>query len=406
LTLKDRLVELLDDADASALVILANSASEPDLAPFVGAAHIGQCFLLASASGETRLGYFTEMERDEAASTGLELLGPTEIDLESLRALGLSSGAFLADAVGRSASIMGIEPGGLAVAGTAAAGDTLEFSARLSESGWSLLSGSEIGRLLRKSKTPAQVAEIRRVASYVCSAFRQVAQLLASADVSGSGELSTDGTPLTAGRLRNEIATVFANAGLDQPHGNIVALGADGGVPHTAGEDGRVLQAGQSLVVDVYPKGDLFADCTRTLCVGVVPEELERAHALAVESLLAAHEEARAGVSGWSLQEAVCARLARAGFATPIDSPGATKGYVHNLGHGVGFALHEYPSFRAGAGDAGQLEEGDVFTLEPGLYDPDPARGYGVRVEDTVALSSSGLENLTPLPYSLDPSLW
>ena len=52
----------------------------------------------------------------------------------------------------------------------------------------------------------------------------------------------------------------------------------------------------------------------------------------------------------------------------------------------------------------GRLEEGDLFTLEPGLYDP--SEGYGVRLENLYALTADGLENLTPLPLDLDPRAW
>jgi Xaa-Pro aminopeptidase len=43
--------------------------------------------------------------------------------------------------------------------------------------------------------------------------------------------------------------------------------------------------------------------------------------------------------------------------------------------------------------------------LEPGLYDPE--RGWGVRLEDLVVLGPDGIaEDLTPLPYDLDPRTW
>ena len=51
------------------------------------------------------------------------------------------------------------------------------------------------------------------------------------------------------------------------------------------------------------------------------------------------------------------------------------------------------------------IREGDVFTLEPGLYEA-AAGGFGVRLEDLVYLGPEGLENLTPLPYGLDPRAW
>ncbi|HSN89399.1 MAG TPA: M24 family metallopeptidase, partial [Thermoanaerobaculia bacterium] len=157
-------------------------------------------------------------------------------------------------------------------------------------------------------------------------------------------------------------------------------------------------------VADFYPRGSMFADCTRTFCVGEPSPALRRAHALVLAALERAHLRARPGVRGWDLQEAVCQIFDAEGFPTPISLPGTTRGYVHNLGHGVGFDLHEQPVFRKISGAEGVLREGDVFTLEPGLYDP--AEGYGVRLEDLVYLGPEGLENLTPLPYSLDPRAW
>jgi Xaa-Pro aminopeptidase len=44
-------------------------------------------------------------------------------------------------------------------------------------------------------------------------------------------------------------------------------------------------------------------------------------------------------------------------------------------------------------------------TLEPGLYEP-AAGGFGVRLEDLALLTHDALENLTPLPYELDPRAW
>ena len=113
---------------------------------------------------------------------------------------------------------------------------------------------------------------------------------------------------------------------------------------------------------------------------------------------------ARPGMRGWEIQELVCARLGEAGYPTPISDHGTTRGYVHGLGHGIGFELHEYPSFKEEAGEEGLLESGDVVTLEPGLYDPEA--GWGVRIEDVFAVGDDGLERLTPLPDALDPRAW
>ena len=63
------------------------------------------------------------------------------------------------------------------------------------------------------------------------------------------------------------------------------------------------------------------------------------------------------------------------------------------------------PSFQRIAGEReGTLEIGDLFTLEPGLYDPQA--GWGLRLEDLCRLGPAGVENLTPAPYALDPRAW
>jgi Xaa-Pro aminopeptidase len=122
------------------------------------------------------------------------------------------------------------------------------------------------------------------------------------------------------------------------------------------------------------------------------------------QALEEAHGAVAAGRRGWELQLATCRRFEARGYATALSTPDTVQGYLHGLGHGVGFELHEYPSFREAAGEEGTLEEGDLLTLEPGLYDP--AAGWGVRLEDLVALGPDGPENLTPLPCALDPVAW
>jgi Xaa-Pro aminopeptidase len=47
-----------------------------------------------------------------------------------------------------------------------------------------------------------------------------------------------------------------------------------------------------------------------------------------------------------------------------------------------------------------RLQPGYVISVEPGLYYPD--RGFGVRIEDSVAVSEAGdVIDLTDFPYDL-----
>jgi Xaa-Pro aminopeptidase len=401
----DRLAELstrLEELGCEALLVLARSAQDPDLVPFAGSVHLGECQLVAPRGGAARLAFLTPMERDEAAATGLALITPDDLDHTRWQSEALEPADLTAWVAARSLALAGLSPGRVALAGHGPAGVIQAACARLAKDGWIWVPGNSVVLALRKRKTAAEVEAIRAAADGTCEAFRAVARLLAAAQVV-DGALWLEGEPLRVARLRAEAGRVLSARGLEQPKGNIVAPGDEGGVPHSAGTDERAIRPGEPIVVDLYPRGPLFfADCTRTFCAGDPPEPLVRAWTAVRAALERAHERAAPGVRGWDLQETVCALLTSHGYLTPISSPGTTVGYVHNLGHGVGLDVHEQPIFKKVSGAEGVLREGDVFTLEPGLYHPE--QGFGIRLEDLVWLREDGaLENLTPLPYELDP---
>ncbi len=71
---------------------------------------------------------------------------------------------------------------------------------------------------------------------------------------------------------------------------------------------------------------------------------------------------------------------------------------IHSTGHGVGLEIHEAPALR----DLDwMLQEGDVVTVEPGLY---LAGLGGLRVEDAGMVVANGFRNFTSLPRSIDPA--
>jgi Xaa-Pro aminopeptidase len=396
----------LEKLGAGALVILSGAGgSEPDLARHTGAAKLGESFVVHAKGDPPRLGYFTPMERDEAAATGLRLLEPERLDVAKRAKDHATAGGYLAAVIAEALRQSGVAPGVVAVAGGWPAGALVEAVGALAEEGYRLVSGTEAARRLRKSKRAAELDEIRRVARVTVDAFRAVAARLATATVR-DGELWSAGERLTVAHLKREIALLFAAHELTQPRTNIVAPGEEAGVPHTAGTAERALRDREAVIVDLFPKGLLYADCTRTLCAGPPPEPVLRAHADVLAALELAQARARAGTRGFEVQQAICDLFAARGWPTPLDTPGTLRGYVHNLGHGVGYELHELPSFKQTASEEESvLEVGDVITLEPGLYEPGPG-GWGVRLEDLLVVTADGLDNLTPLPYALDPKAW
>ena len=81
-------------------------------------------------------------------------------------------------------------------------------------------------------------------------------------------------------------------------------------------------------------------------------------------------------------------------IALKVDNFFSTKGYTmpHSLGHGIGLAAHEAPILRSRKGNESELMPGMIFTIEPGLYDPELG---GVRLENDFLITDTGVEQLT-----------
>lgn len=83
---------------------------------------------------------------------------------------------------------------------------------------------------------------------------------------------------------------------------------------------------------------------------------------------------------------------------------------LHNVSHMLGLDVHDCARARASEYRHGSLRAGMALTVEPGLYfQPDDAtvpevfRGIGVRIEDDVAVTGDGCENLSAsLPSRAD----
>jgi len=252
----------------------------------------------------------------------------------------------------------------------------------------------------RRHKSPAEAEAIQASQRAAEAAVVEVVRQLAAADIR-DGVLWAEGRPLSSERLYARAQLLLGEMGFSCPD-MIIAGSPDNALPHYRGEG--PIHASAPVIIDVFPVGrtsHYHGDLTRTVVVGDIPEEFRRMHAATVQALDAGEESIRGGVPGKDVHLAVCQVLVDRGYGTTstgYEGPDGVPKMNHSTGHGVGLEVHEQPSLRETTD--GPLLEGDVVTVEPGLY----KLGLGgVRVEDTGMVTAGGFHNFTTITRSLDP---
>ena len=243
---------------------------------------------------------------------------------------------------------------------------------------------------MRAKKTGVEIEKIRAVQKKNERGVTLAVDTVRKADVSEDGGLFFEDEPLTSEKLREIMHEAFFRMGLDDKD-TIASCGADTALPHAKGKG--QLFANQPIVLDVFPRDietGYFADMTRTISKGKPSDEICRMYDTVHEAKELAVSLIRAGVSGADVHNAAADYFTKKGYVTA-----GTSGFIHSLGHGVGLAIHESPSLSV---RGGVLEEGNVVTVEPGLYYPGIG---GVRLEDMGAVTEDGFDRFTTFEEEL-----
>jgi len=162
----------------------------------------------------------------------------------------------------------------------------------------------------------------------------------------------------------------------------IVAINANAAKPH-ATPTKKKLKKGDLFLVDAGLKYKRYcSDRTRTVCAQKEftfdtgqhfgKKKMQKAY----DTVLKAHDraiaKARSGMKAKEVDALTRDLIEKAGFG---------KYYVHSTGHGVGLDIHEMPYISSRSDTV--IEDGMVYTIEPGIYIPGK---FGIRIEDMVAM--------------------
>jgi Xaa-Pro dipeptidase len=195
------------------------------------------------------------------------------------------------------------------------------------------------------------------------------------------------------GRKEIEIASKLSSELLRRGGGGIsfgpiVLSGPRSALPHGV-PDEREMQEGEFLLIDFGTSFDGYhCDITRTFVVSGSPtDRMREVYEAVLQANIRGVAASRPGVTYDYVHKNCQANL---------HAPRFKEFMTHRTGHGLGLEIHEWPSVMAGNDDV--VEEGAVFTIEPGLY----LDGWGgVRIEDNVRITRDGCELLTSSPREL-----
>jgi Xaa-Pro aminopeptidase len=236
-----------------------------------------------------------------------------------------------------------------------------------------LLPAKDLVGPLRLIKTAEEIEAIKRACRLTDACFEHVLRMIQP------GVVEYD--------IGLEIEFYFRRNGADLAFAPAVVSGHRSARPHGKPSE-KKLEPGDFVTLDFGAKVDGYcADITRTLVVAEASERHKEIYNQVLKAQLASIEAMKPGVPAKDVD----------GIARQVlGEKDLAQYFGHGLGHGLGRAVHD--GGRMGVASDNVLEPGQVWTVEPGVY----IEGFGgVRIEDDVVVTESGVELLTHSPKDL-----
>ncbi len=221
-------------------------------------------------------------------------------------------------------------------------------------------------------------------------------------------------------QLEAELLHEFVRNGSRAPaYSSIVGSGPNSCILHYR-ENNRQMADGELVLIDAGCEFDHYAaDITRTFPVnGKFSAEQRALYEVVLAAQQAAIEATHPGAS-WNQPHDASVRVITEGLLALgllngalqelIETEAYKPYYMHRAGHWLGMDVHDVGEYKVG-GVWRMLEPGMTMTVEPGIYvalnQPgiDPRwRGIGIRIEDDVVVTRTGVELLTNgVPKKID----
>ena len=404
--MKSDIDAIMQESKLDALIIFGNAKHNPPMYYLTGGGHVNHA-VLVKKRGEEAMLFHDDMERDEAAKSGLQCVPYSKYDFEELlkqadKNEGLAN-AMRMELMLKDARVVS---GRVGVYGTYDVGATFGVLTATQKLMPELeLVGerrdNSIFMRAMETKDEGEVERIRKMGRITTEVVGLIKEYLTSREVREDEVLlKEDGAPLTVGDVHSKIRLWVAERGAELPSGFIFAIGHDAGVPHSSGNPGDLIQLGKTIVFDIYPAeagGGYYYDFTRTWSLGYATPEAQELYDQVKEIFDRLTDNYDLNASFKEYQRMTCEFFESKGHKSPLNSKSPQEGYVHSLGHGVGLNIHERPFSNLLAADQ-PLRAGVVVTSEPGLYYPEKDMGF--RIEDTLWVRPDGkFETLAEYPY-------